>query len=741
MARRSNHGWKRHLVPPATPSIRNRNPPVRSSINADRCAQLVKQYDGHVIRDVDPKIFSRDVWGYTLTMIEPTFGQCITFPHDALSLLTSPSHPTRVSAVFMLVESIRSQVKLADHRLQNLNFHCRMDDIDRPDITLDVDYNRRWYDLASYIGVPEVISPRSYENEDSRDVACKRSNVSKHPIDTRRIIGDEVTSAHFISKILCSSPRVFVSAIHFDGFYVWFVYGDHEGLVTTQQFHILEEPVLLVLAVAGLCSAHSSALGFIPFQHFPENQLHGGFNGTRIRFTPDGKDADGKDFEAASFIVDITKSRKVCTSHKAVGRGTTCIPGRLEERKDGASRLTVASVGPVMLKMGFWREYAVYEGHRIRIVRTKLQKRKPEALKYIVNLHGSVAATLSQLNSPRVFLGRVENTEPRMFHALALSEYQPLVKIQAASDFTTVITHALYGHHWMWQFAAYLHGDVSFNNVMWHREPDGTIIGVIVDFDLAQGRQTIEHEIHREHDNIKSREFGGRLRLKGYRYSGTVPCIATESLSRIYGPAKCYRQDLESFFWLILIHCICHDILFSIYRTARLPNFFARDVQHVGRAKADFLLESNDDVLRSSYLKNVDPSYKEVIEKWILPVREFFHYSALHFRRTDAPKMEHIIHDLPQGDAIFAEFMEAIGEVNICDCPPCLVSIVSSEGSHQSTHTEDIGVTSSGTDDVDGEDVAEEDSEDTDEYESAEDSSLYDMHLKAVGTSNAMSTD
>ena len=103
------------------------------------------------------------------------------------------------------------------------------------------------------------------------------------------------------------------------------------------------------------------------------------------------------------------------------------------------------------------------------------------------------------------------------------------------------ITHAYYstiGVYLLWKIGI-AHGDVSLFNMMAKYGPDGKIIGVLNDFDLAA--------IMEPGDRNPTK--------KGWERTGTLPFMSLDLLKHFDGQIKrWYRHDLESSAWCLTFH-------------------------------------------------------------------------------------------------------------------------------------------------------------------------------------------
>ncbi|KAI0069341.1 hypothetical protein K474DRAFT_1561329, partial [Panus rudis PR-1116 ss-1] len=85
-------------------------------------------------------------------------------------------------------------------------------------------------------------------------------------------------------------------------------------------------------------------------------------------------------------------------------------------------------------------------------------------------------------------------------------------------------------HHWVWKEAGVLHRDISINNIMFRRTSDGSVSGVLCDWDLSDTKDTRQRARYR---------------------TGTGPFMAVELMVSDTTPVHRYRFDLQSFYFLL----------------------------------------------------------------------------------------------------------------------------------------------------------------------------------------------
>lgn len=254
--------------------------------------------------------------------------------------------------------------------------------------------------------------------------------------------------ASHLENMLCSTLRNGAFGVDMFGTRVCLCYADHESLVLSEEFDIIERPDLFVLAIATIANAHSTALGFLPFVHFPQDQERATFNGLKIKF-PYAKDAAYDETGPWRFEVDTSHGRKFFKAQNPLGRRTTCTPIKVLAKRGEAHLRRIS--GPLALKTGYWKESDAMnektEEDHIRHIRDTLERDRPEGLEHIVEIVCTISGYVKDLELPRASIGRLEGTVPRMFRAIVMPSYMPLANIESVQEFQQVWLDANKGVH------------------------------------------------------------------------------------------------------------------------------------------------------------------------------------------------------------------------------------------------------------------------------------------------------
>jgi serine/threonine protein kinase len=128
------------------------------------------------------------------------------------------------------------------------------------------------------------------------------------------------------------------------------------------------------------------------------------------------------------------------------------------------------------------------------------------------------------------------------------------------------------GHFDLWQEGVY-HRDVSSPNLMWRKDKNGNLLGVLNDYDLSSLRITQGPQ--------------------GNERTGTVPFMALELLTREGQRGEVghlYRHDLESFMWVLAWVCLRYKDGKLRISDRPLDEWATQDALKVGKEKSFFLL-------------------------------------------------------------------------------------------------------------------------------------------------------
>ncbi|KAK0478857.1 hypothetical protein IW261DRAFT_1481272 [Armillaria novae-zelandiae] len=133
--------------------------------------------------------------------------------------------------------------------------------------------------------------------------------------------------------------------------------------------------------------------------------------------------------------------------------------------------------------------------------------------------------------------------EQRVCRITVQERLYPLQELRTVEEYAQVFFDILQIHKWLYDHPRILHRDISPGNIMWRRTSDGHIRGVLNDFDLSSLRDV--------------------LGASSLQRTGTLPYMACELLinKNRQPPQHLYRHDVESIFYVILLHCCRYKVL------------------------------------------------------------------------------------------------------------------------------------------------------------------------------------
>jgi len=130
------------------------------------------------------------------------------------------------------------------------------------------------------------------------------------------------------------------------------------------------------------------------------------------------------------------------------------------------------------------------------------------------------------------------------------------------------------GHRLLWALGI-VHGDISFNNLMYVEDDEGNKRGILNDFDLAS-------------IVVPGTECPSKI---GHRRTGTLVFMALELLDSLDGEIpRHYRHELESFVWVLLWAGLLHQVDQKLCRSPRhILDWVDLDPNNVYEKKSAFL--------------------------------------------------------------------------------------------------------------------------------------------------------
>ncbi|KII85235.1 hypothetical protein PLICRDRAFT_57171 [Plicaturopsis crispa FD-325 SS-3] len=127
--------------------------------------------------------------------------------------------------------------------------------------------------------------------------------------------------------------------------------------------------------------------------------------------------------------------------------------------------------------------------------------------------------------------------DDRAMTVLVTRLYQPLKSLTKVEEFGKAFIETVHGHHELYEKANILHGDISHANLMYWRDDQGVVHGILNDFDSAI-------VLNAEKEDERPLEL---------LHTGTLPFMAADLfVDDASGRPKRYRHDLEAFTYVAI---------------------------------------------------------------------------------------------------------------------------------------------------------------------------------------------
>ncbi|KAH7891060.1 hypothetical protein F5I97DRAFT_2071501 [Phlebopus sp. FC_14] len=166
---------------------------------------------------------------------------------------------------------------------------------------------------------------------------------------------------------------------------------------------------------------------------------------------------------------------------------------------------------------------------------------------------------------------RLDSSGERVLYVLVFRKLRPITELYG-DEFLRAFWATVRCHLMLWQNGVY-HRDVSPSNLMYYRDEDGNVVGVLNDFDLASTSD----------------------RATGTERTGTVPFMALDLLTKpaLRGDVThLYEHDAESFIWVLTWISLRYSNGKPL-KNAELDKWLIVDAVTCREKKSDFLLQSN----------------------------------------------------------------------------------------------------------------------------------------------------
>ncbi|KAK7464458.1 hypothetical protein VKT23_006628 [Stygiomarasmius scandens] len=166
----------------------------------------------------------------------------------------------------------------------------------------------------------------------------------------------------------------------------------------------------------------------------------------------------------------------------------------------------------------------------------------------------------------------LDKHEKRVLRITVQRILEPITNLTDPREYAQVFFDVLQIHRWLIDYPKILQRDISLANVMFYRKDDGTIRGVLNDFDLASELP------------LCSRSSQQR--------TGTKPYMSADLLSRHWRRGHDYRHELEALFYVMLILCChCNERSSKIQQAMKLPykSWFRDSYESIANEKSSWV--------------------------------------------------------------------------------------------------------------------------------------------------------
>ncbi|KAH9939907.1 hypothetical protein B0H21DRAFT_29048 [Amylocystis lapponica] len=468
----------------------------------------------------------------------------------------------------------------------------------------------------------------------------------------------EAQTAKYLNEMLSHGIRSYASGFFIKNKEIHLWYSDRMGLVKSCAFDWQAKPDLMALVFAAVGKATLAQLGISPFLKFsPASPKFDSYKDGRI-VLPAGevviRNRQEQPSEDMVFKIDTTRRVRVWTDWGAVGRGTTVVP----LKAIGVAKKWFGTEA-LVAKMAWPHTNRTPEETFVRLVRGELQQKAPGYLRHIVDVKCFMARNMAEMGLPRAFMDiGLESGDTRDFRLIVMRRYEHLKSVESVDEFKMVFEHVVRAHHWVWTTSGILHRDISISNIMFYRDTEKHVVGVLCDWDMAEeklsdgeyqasdARFLSVHPVSREDPTATTAPQGKTLstideqdgtpqaiqeeRPPRPRYrTGTGQFVAIDILLEKGGPPlHRYRHELESFFFLLSYVCAVFDP--KEHEFGPFSAWELSDLRDIASAKSWFYM--NDDFFESSF----DHSHEDfslLVDEWVTPLWRLFSRAA--FKRHE----------------------------------------------------------------------------------------------------------
>ncbi|THH26697.1 hypothetical protein EUX98_g7490 [Antrodiella citrinella] len=504
---------------------------------------------------------------------------------------------------------------------------------------------------------PQVRVPKRPRSNTSKQVRSNASGQDGEPQDSPargNLNASELQAVKYVHELGSHGIRSYAVGFLIEDFTMTLWYIDRMGVVASAPFDFMDEPHFLLLYVASIRYATPTQLGFFSKLGFPCGDVTADRLDTFDEVTLDlsgSADIDSKPLSDLRFVLDVSEDRSINSTHGAIGRATIVVP--VLPAVDCETAVTLCGEEKTVAKISWQSKFrAIGEDSLVRVARVKLQASDTlrTHLKHLVDMKCGLTQSMEEMNVPRasMFGLPAEGAKNhRVCRILLMREYIPLRMVDGVDEFKVIFLGVVKGHHAVYETSGILHRDISINNIMFYRDSDGGVVGVLCDWDLAKQLDvsdvdlqlrraivdTVKAEISPNAEKTKTIEPSSSsaqrlsatvpfleveiLEPQEPRYrTGTGPFMSLDLLLYFHVPQHTYRHDLESFFFVLVWFIVTHSA--ETHTMGFIRGWLQSNLRALGKTKQEFVENKG---VYEEVMAVAKGDYKQLERDWVGPIK------------------------------------------------------------------------------------------------------------------------
>lgn len=446
-------------------------------------------------------------------------------------------------------------------------------------------------------------------------------------------IRDEIMFSECIDELLSHGLRSYASGFLVRDSHMSLWYADKMGMIVSRAFDFLQEPHLLLLAVAAMTVTGPAQMGISPFLRFAPGPVLS-YAESYVVMASEPARTESLPEESGKPLAFRVKADTPCiyTVPRASGRRTTVV--RVVAADDHTRR--VCGRANLVARLMWARRASETECEIVRVVRCNLQTRAPHRLLHIVEPRYSVIKDMKQMYVPRAFMEVDWSWPEYVCSMVVVEEHGPIQSITSIEEFKQVYTDVVIAHSWVWATSSIIHRNISTDSIRITTK-DGTARGVLCNWDQA-GRTDPEAEAREDADFVHGASpdsppqhdptAAPHERLSLHTAATTWTFTAVDLLARA-PPAHRPLHELESFLYLLAYFCVAFDP--STHTLRSFPDWEGADRAALARTKVAFL-QSHDAICSTE--EYVCEPLRGLWSGWVEPLWLAFNRAEAHATRA-----------------------------------------------------------------------------------------------------------